>query len=239
MNVKLTFAAALIALVSLVCGAPAFAQDYTSGSSYRPTTFGNPEAPSVRFMDHRSTELGDALDGLSLVIEAQGRFERARSEAIVNLQQAERLRLENLIERERTKLAVQKQRLELQALKNERVRLTRQISLETQARMKPAVVISRNGSIQWIEPLKAPEFAAHRQTIEKSVSKLFAARSLADRQELLDQVNFDCQELIETLDAHKANLAPNVYDASRRFAIRLYDDLQNPEVVAATTLTLR
>lgn len=230
--------ATVIALATTTSGTGLLAQEYGS-TGFRPTSISAPEGQSVRFMDHRSTELGDALDGLSMVIEAQGRFERNRSEAIINLQQAERLRLQNLIERERAKLEYQKQRLELQSVKAERIRLTRQLSLESQARMRPAVVISQKGSIQWIEPLRAPQFAAHRQTIESNVNQLAAARTLEQRQTLLDEINFECQELIESLEAHKAALSPSAFDSSRRFAIRLYDDLQNPGVMATASLTLR
>ena len=233
MNARQTLSVVAIAFATMTSGV--FAQDYASGGGeFRPSTFGVPDAPSTRFMDHRSTELGDALDALSLVIEAEGRFERYRSEALVNLQQAERLRLQNIIERERAKLAVQKQRLELQAVKAEQVRLTRQISLESQARKRPAVVISQKGSIQWIEPLRSPAFAAHRQTIERSVSQLSTAGDLDRRQKVLDQINFDCQELLETVEAQKMAMSPSAYDSSRRFAIRLYDDLQNPTAVAAS-----
>ncbi len=237
MTVKNAIAVAAIALGTMTSGV--FAQEYNGGSpNFQPTTVGVPDAPSVRVMDHRSTELGDALDGLSLVIESQGRFERYRSEAIVNLQQAERLRLQNMIDRERTKLAIQKQRLELQSVKAEQVRLSRQISLESQARMRPAVVITQKGSIQWIEPLRAQAFAAHRQTIENNVNRLAMARNLDERQQLMDEINFDCQELIETLEAQKGTMSASAYDSSRRFAIRLYDDLQNPTVVAGSSRPL-
>lgn len=234
MSIKNTIAAAAIAVGTMTSGL--FAEEYSSGSGdFRPTTVGVPDAPSVRFMDHRSTEAGDALDALSMVIESQGRYERYRSEAIVNLQQAEKLRLQNLIDREKTKLAIQKQRYELQAVKAEQIRLTRQMSLESQARMKPAVVITQKGSIQWIEPLRSREFAAHREMIEDNVNQLATARNLEERQKLLDEINFDCQELIETLEARKSTMNPNAFDASRRFANRLYDDLQDPAVLAGSS----
>lgn len=238
MSLKHCMHTAVIALAVATSSGGLLAQEYTS-SSFRPSPVSQPEGTSVRFMDHRSTELGDALDGLSLVIEAQGRFERNRSEALINLQQAERLRLQNLIEREQAKVAVQKQRLELQALKAERIRLVRQLSLESQARMRPAVVISQKGSIQWIEPLRAPQFAAHRESMQSLVGKLAAARSSDERQALLDEINFECQELIETLKAHKQTLSPSAIDSCCRFAIRLYDDLQSPSTTPLGSLTLR
>src|SRR5690606_39572775 len=60
------------------------------------------------------------------LIEAQGRAQRSFSEALINLQTAERLRLANLAERERVQAEIEKARTEQTILRYERRRIAHQ-----------------------------------------------------------------------------------------------------------------
>ncbi|HTN77226.1 MAG TPA: hypothetical protein VL096_18335 [Pirellulaceae bacterium] len=219
----------LLAIYCAVCsfGATAQAQSVLSPNDRRPV-YTPQEAPPVRIQHHRSTELGDALDAYSNVIDAQGRFVRNRSEAVTNLQYAESLRLQNLIDRERAKVEIERQRLELQSLKYERQSLSRQNASANQMRTVPVAVVTTKGTILWIEPLRHPVFASYRETLENQVFELRLASTMSDREQILDSINQTCQDFVVAIQEQTEPTLLATKDSSQRFVIRLYDDLQQP-----------
>ena len=229
---------ALFAALVCLSTSPAFAQ-YGSHVGHGHDHFGGPVVVSGPSF-HRSTEFGDAVDALSLLVDAQGRFERNRSEAYLNLVQAEKLRLQNIVEREAARVASQKLRNELLLVKEERAKIIREQNIASRARYTPPAVMSQTGAILWIEPLKNAAFAAQRDALQKEVGKLARARSLEERDAAMDGVNQGCQDLIEALYSHRSQMAGSSYDSSCRFVNRLYDDLSQPvQVAVSTTLTSR
>lgn len=236
---KSTLLATLALFVSL-SGSVAWAQVGTGNSVVQPQPNFTPLPAPVNIQHHRSTELGDALDAYANVLDAQGRAARLHSEAAANYQYAESQRLQNLIERERAKLEIERQKLELQSIKYQRQELARQQSINTQARMKPAPVLSRNGQILWTTSLRRDEFKPYREQLEQQVSKFRLAANLNERERMLDEINQSCQEIVEVLDSKPIGMAESSVASCRRFVIRLYDDLQQPAVsLASTALTAR
>lgn len=220
---------AALCLTALAGASLATAQDSqnTTIVESRPTPVGLPDPAPFRVQHHRSTELGDALDAYSNVIEAQGRAAVNRSLAVNNYQYAEQQRLQNIVSRERAKVEIERQRLELQTLRYELQDLQRKQAELYQSRKKPTAIVTNRGHIQWIEPLRAKAFAEQRAAIEDNVIALKMSTSLKDREESLDAINQSCQELVTAIE-EQPGLAPAAADSSRRFVMRLYDDLQSP-----------
>ena len=231
-------ALATVVTVSLACLTALRAQDYSS--PYRsPAPVGTYDPPPARFMDHRSTELGDALDALSLVIEARGRAQRNFSEALINVQTAERLRLANLAERERVLAEIEKARTEQTILRYERRRIAHQQLAESRAMLKPPVVLGRQGEVLWISPLRSASYRDHRELIEGLIDDLRRAETLEERELAVDSIGITCGELLEAIDARQQELSPSAYDASRRFVHRFLEDVRQIDLDAGSQLTRR
>lgn len=214
------------------------AQDY-SPQYNPPAPVGSYDPSPTRFMDHRSTELGDALDALSMVIEARGRAQRSFSEALINLQTAERLRLANLAERERVQAEIEKARTEQTILRYERRRIAHQQLAESRAMLKPPVVLGRKGEVLWIDPLRTAPYRDHRELIEGLLDDLQHAETLEEREVVVDSIAVTCQELLEAIDARQQELSPNVYDSSRRFVHRIIEDVRQIDLGGGAQLSSR
>jgi hypothetical protein len=236
---KIAFTFAVFASLGLVAAATTSAQDPYAPLA-RPAAYGAPLPSNVTFQHHRSTEYGDAVDALSLLVDAQGRAFRNRSEGVINLQYAERLRLQNLIEREQAKLEIEQRRAQLASLRHQRQQLVREIARENRVTLPETQVVSQKGHVLWIEPLRHEAFARDRMLLESQIAQLQRAASLDTRTDVLDRINETCQSLLETLAVQQPAMSTNEYDASTRFVNRLYDDLLQPTNVASgQALTLR
>ncbi len=230
----------LLAAVVLFAGLTGSVSAQSLTSPTQPQPHFTPLAPPVSLQHHRSTELGDALDAYANLLDANGRSQRLRSEAAATYQYAESMRLQNMIDRERAKLEIERQKLELQSLKYQRQELIRHQSEQAQARMKPTPVLAQNGQILWIEPLRHDVFTAYRRQLNDQVDNLLMATNLKERERANDAINQTCQDFVELIAAKPAGLSDNALDSSRRFVLRVYDDLQQPAAsLASTKLTSR
>jgi hypothetical protein len=186
---------------------------------------------------HRSTEFGDGVSALALLVEAQGKAQLARSQAIQNLTLAEQQRMRNLVEYQQARLEMETLRAERKAVKLVSEKKARELAIANRVRYTPPTVINAKASIAWIDPLKSSTFAGHRGTLDKQVAQLAAAKTIAERDVLIDGINETCQDLIVALNEHQDELSANAYDASCRFVNRLYDSLVQP--VSTQALTVR
>jgi hypothetical protein len=185
---------------------------------------------------HHSTEFGDAATGLANLVQAEGQYLLARSQAIQNLTLAEQQRMRNLVEYQQSRLEIDNLRAQRKAAKLANDKQARELAIASRVPYTPPAIVNKAG-VAWIDPLKSEIFAGHRAALDKQIARLAAAKTVAERDVIIDGINESCQELIVALDEHKAELSANAYDASCRFVNRLYDSVAQP--VAMNVVSVR
>jgi hypothetical protein len=186
---------------------------------------------------HRSTEFGDGVSAMALLVQAQGQAALLQAQAYQAQMLAEQQRIKNAVELQQARLASENLRAERKAAKLENDKKARDLAIANRVPYTPPTVVSAKAGIQWIAPLKSETFAGQRQLLDKQVAQLARAKSTAERDTLIDGINESCQNLIVALGEHKDDLSANAYDSSCRFVNRLYDNLSQP--VATNALTSR
>ena len=214
------FTAALTLFAVLVAGTALAAPPIVYPVVSKPTVLPYYGSYYGRFARYPGTAYGDYLRGSAAVIRAQGEYNLNTSGAAINLQTAEKLRIENHKFRTQTYFETRAINREFRA--KERVGAATAEQIERMAevgrpdRITASQVDPRSGQINWPAALLGDEYEPQRRRLDA----LFAVRDQVDSgvdSGLHAQVKALTGEMKDELKQHVREFDATTYMAARRF----------------------